>query len=307
MNIAVIGAGNWGLKIVKEYLRLKVNLSVCDINPKRLEFIKKKFRIKNTNTNYKKILSDPNIGAVNICTPSHTHYKICKDALESGKHVLLEKPMTLNYKNAKELVKIAKEKNLIFMIGHIYHYNQALINVKKMIKKNFFGKIFYIDYKWTDLVNSKLNDIIFDLGCHAIDILHFLLNKYPKYVTSISNSYVNKLDIAFITLKFNNDIISNIELSWLSPEKRREILIIGSKRCAKIDSLNQRIFIYNKGMKELKIKKNNTIKTELSHFLDCINNGKNPETDGKSGSEIIKILEFIKESLYENRTLKVSL
>jgi UDP-2-acetamido-3-amino-2,3-dideoxy-glucuronate N-acetyltransferase len=305
-NVAVIGVGHWGSKIVREYLNLKVNLSVCDIDSKRLEFIKKKYKIKNTNTNYKKFLSDSKINAVNICTPSDTHYKICKDSLEAGKHVLLEKPMALSYKNANELYKIAKERNLILMIGHIFHYNQALINIKKMVENDFFGNIFYINYKWTDLIKFKVNDIVFDLGCHMVDILHFLLNKYPQYVTCISNSYKNKLDIAFITLKFN-DIISNVELSWLNPEKKREILIIGSKKSAKVDCLNQRIFVYDKSMKELKVKKNNTIKTELSHFLDCINNRRNPETDGKNGSKIIRVLELIKKSLYENKTLKVRL
>ena len=304
-SIAVVGIGNWGSKKVEEYMNLGLEPFICDIDPQRLSFIKKKFGIENVTTDYKNFLSDSEIVAIDICTPNETHYEICKDALKSGKHVFLEKPMTLNSRNAEELVKIAKKNDLVLIIGHIYRYNKAMMKVQRMIREGFFGKIVYINYTWSDSIEPKTKDIVFDLGSHTIDILHFLLDRYPEEVTCVSNS--KNLDWAFMTLQFD-DIVCNVELSWVSPIKKREIFLIGKNKSAKVECANQRIFVYDKkNMRELKIERNNTIRDELTHFLDCIYNNKKPRTDGEMGFKIIKVLEFIKKSLKEKRTVEVKL
>lgn len=305
-KIAVIGVGYWGTKKVKEYLNLGIKPFVCDIDPQRLSFVKKKFGIKSVTTDYRDFLSNPDIVAFDICTPNETHYKICRDALKEGKNVLLEKPMTLNSKDAKKLVKIAEKNDLILMIGHIYRYNQAMKDIQEMIKKNFFGEIYYMNYTWTDRIEPKSNDIIFDLGSHTIDILHFLFNKYPEKVTCISNPHEKRLEIAFLNLQFD-DIVCNAELSWVSPIKKREIFLVGKKRSVRVECADQRIFVYDKTTKELKVKRNNTIRDELIHFLDCIYGNKKPKTDGRMGFKIIKVLEYVKKSLKKKKTVKIRL
>ena len=121
---------------------------VSDLSEENLEFCKKNFSVKNVSNDYNDVLSS-DVEAVSICTSNETHYQVCKDALNAGKNVLVEKPLTLQSEKAFELVNLAKQKNKLLAVGHIYRYNNAINEVKKLIKKNFFGKLYYLRLQWT--------------------------------------------------------------------------------------------------------------------------------------------------------------
>jgi predicted dehydrogenase len=321
VNVAVIGAGYWGKKVIKEYLQLarsdpKVNLlMVCDLNDENLRCCNKKFHIpaKNLTKEFKEVVGSNDVDAVHICTPNETHHQICKEALSAGKHVLLEKPMALHAKHAWELVGIAESRGLILQVGHIFRFNNALKMMRELIAQDYFGDLYYLKLQWTTLMSSPLNrDIIFDLGPHPVDIVNYLLNKWPIKVSCRARAYRRKLleELAYVTMEFDGKLMAHIELSWLQPGKVRQATIIGSERSASVDCLNQSIGIYENGDGDrfnLDVTRNNTILDEVSHFAGSILGGKNSNNLGSVGAGNVAVLESLKRSLEEERTVKIDL
>ena len=310
VNVGVIGVGYWGKKHVEEYLDLpmvKIN-SVCDINEENLSYCSDNFGITNTTTDYNKILSLDEIEAVSVCTSNDTHFKICKKALKNKKHVLVEKPMTLHFKEAKELVEIALKKEKVLSVGHIFRFNNALTEVKRLISKRFFGKIFLIEENWTNReLPYKNRDVIIDLAPHTFDILNYLLDEWPNEILCVGEVYRRSEleETAYIISKFKSGVLAHTNISWLFPEKKRVISIIGENRSATINVLTQDVIVYESGYTyNLGIERNNTIKSELLHFVESLIN---PEVEiknsGMVGTKTIELIEIAKKSLAEKRTI----
>jgi predicted dehydrogenase len=259
---------------------------------------------------YAAALSSDAIDAVHICTPNETHYQICKEALNAGKNVLLEKPMALRAKSAWELVGMAEHKDLILQVGHIFRFNNALKMIRDLMVQNYLGELYYLKLQWTTLCPSPLGrDIIFDLGPHPVDILNFLLSKWPETVTCKAKAYRRKKleELAYATMEFDEKVIAHMELSWLEPGKTRQVTVIGSERAANIDCLNQTIQVYENGDGDsfnLNVVKNNTIFDEISHFAESILLGKNSRNPGTVGAGNVAVLENLKRSLETGRTVK---
>jgi len=321
VNVAVIGAGFWGKKVIREYLQLarsdpKVNLlMVCDLNDENLRCCNKEFHIpaKNLIKEYKEVVGSKDVDAVHICTPNETHHQICKEALSANKHVLLEKPMALHAKHAWELVGIAESKGLILQVGHIFRFNNALKIMRDLIAQDYFGDLYYLKLQWTTFMPSPLNrDIIFDLGPHPVDIVNYLLGKWPIKVSCRARAYRRRLleELAYVTMEFDGKLLAHIELSWLQPGKVRQAIIIGSERSASVDCLNQSIGIYENGDGDrfnLDVTGNNTILDEVSHFVESVLGGKNSNNLGSVGAKNVAVLESLKRSLEEERTVKIDL
>lgn len=319
VNIGVIGAGYWGKKVITEYLVLSkgnpdVNLRrVCDIQKQSLRYCSEGLRIpeKRLTTNYKEIINSDDIHAVHICTPNETHYQICKEALMSRKHVLLEKPMTLLSQQAFELLNLAEKEDLVLQVGYIFRFNNALRKVRRLIKEGFLGKPYYLKFQWTTLIQpSPDRDIIFDLGPHPIDITNFLLGMWPTNVVCKAHAYTRtKLpEMAYATAELDGDIIVNLELSWLHPGKVRQLDIIGSKRSASIDCLNQKVEIFRDNGADgnrIHVKENNTILDELDNFIQRIRGPGQDLNSGHVGPMNVSVLESLKDSIVKNRTVKV--
>jgi len=323
LNVAVIGVGYWGKKIVSEYERLakknaSVSLhSVCDFLEENLKFCEGNYGVPYLKKYHKEVVASPEIDAVNICTPNETHYEICREALEAGKHVLVEKPMTLNSGEAYKLVDLARAKNLVLSVGHIFRFNRALDKVRSLVKSGFFGDLFWLRLQWTSLMPPiEGRDIITDLAPHPFDILNFLLDVWPLKITCKAKAYRREKleETAHIIAEFKNNVMANIELSWLLPGKTRIVSIIGSKRFAKIDCLTQEVKAFENGhFYNIPVKRNNTIEAELEHFIECIrnnhtlNNGYLNQNSGLLGANVVRLLEIARKSLEEERTERVEL
>jgi len=319
VNIAVLGAGYWGKKVIGEYLQLaqnhpKVNFSmVCDLQDRNLEYCRRDYDIpsRKLTKSYGEVLKSPDVNAVHICTPNGTHYQICKEALEAGKHVLLEKPMTLNSKHAYELVEIAESEGLTLQVGHIYRFNNALKWVRKLIEDRYLGDLYYLRLQWTTLMLPLPDrDIVFDLAPHPIDIVNYLLDMWPTKVSCKAGNYRREklTEVAYITAELDGKLLANIELSWLQPGKVRQTSVIASTRCATIDCLNQKIGIYENGNGEacdIKVERNNTILSEITHFTQRILQNEESNNMGSIGARNVEILEHIRRSLEEERTVRV--
>jgi len=312
-NVGVIGTGYWGRKIVDEYSRLDdVHIfGVSDLDEKNLQFCAERYGVKNGFKEYELLLAQKDLHAVNICAPNSMHYRIAKDALEAGKHVLVEKPITLNSKEAKDLVALAQKRKLTLSVGHIFRFNSALAEIQRLIKEErYFGKVFLMEFTWVNLEKAFPDrDVLWDLAPHMFDIQNYLLNEWPVEVSCIGAPFRRKEgeETAYVTSKFKDGVISMADISWLVPRKTRQIFIAGEARSALIDAVAQKVIVYESGYtKDLVIHPNNTIRDELLHFITSI---KDPQTEtrnsGSVGVRTVELIEAAKKSMAIGQCVKV--
>ncbi len=327
INMGVIGAGPWGKNHIRVYKELEeTNLkAISDTDETKLKDIDQDIKITK---NYKDILQNKDINAISICTPASTHFEIAKEALLAGKHTLVEKPLTTNSKEAEELIKLAKEKNLILAVGQIFRFDPSILKIKEEVKKGIFGKIYSISLTRMGLKKPR-EDIgaILNYAVHDLDIMCDILEKkYPTEITAIAIHPLKRKyeDLAIISTKFDNSTLGYCQVSWLIPKKIREFWLIGEKKSAYIDPISFELEIFEAGIvpkydnfnkfrlikKEgpsykLKIEKKEPLKEEIKHFIDCIKNKKEPVISGEVGLRTIKMVEAALKSVKEKRTIKL--
>jgi len=312
INVAVMGAGYWGRKIVDEYCNIP---SVClkavsDIMEENLDFCRTRYGVENLYKDYREVLEDETIAAVNVCLPNQLHHKVCKEALEAGKHVLVEKPMTLTPEEGWELVDLAQEGNLTLSVGHIYRFNNAMLEIRRLIEQNFFGRIFLMNFEWKNLERPFADrDVIVDLAPHYFDIVNFLLGEWPSRITCVGRPFRkgDNEEAAYIISEMGSGTIAHADINWLSPRKVRQIEMVGENRSVIIDAVAQEATVYESGYTyRLGIERNNTIRTELVHFLQSIGD---PLTEtrnsGVIGVKTVEMIESAKRSLEEGKAAPV--
>ncbi|MEW6606253.1 MAG: Gfo/Idh/MocA family oxidoreductase [bacterium] len=328
IKIGIIGCGHWGPNYVRNFNALadcKV-VECCDLSEEQLNKIKKQFPDITTQTDYLKMLKNPEIDAVVVATSTITHYQIAKDVLEHDKHVLIEKPITYLPKEGQELVKLSNQKGKILMVGHTFLYNAGIRKVKEYIDDGSIGKIYYLHATRTHLglIREDVN-VIWDLAPHDISIFSYFLNMEPINVSAKGGFFLKKdrADVSFLTLEYPNGIIGNIHVSWIDSNKVREIVVVGSKKRIVFDDLNplEPVRVFEKGVTlegtydgfgefklalrdgdiiSPKVQMIEPLKTQCQHFLNCITHNQTPFTDGKSGVKVVKVLRAIEESLAKN-------
>lgn len=254
LGIAIIGYGYWGPNLVRNFDSLpdcEVRL-VVDASPERLKLVNTRHSHITTSTNAAAIWNDASIDAVVIATPVFTHYKLAKQALEHGKHVLLEKPMTQSAHEAKELMELAKERGLLLMVDHTFLYTGAVRKIKELADAGELGQLQYFDSTRINLglFQSDIN-VLWDLAPHDISILLHLIPEKPVSVaaTGISHTFNRLENIAYLTVKYASDFIAHFSCSWSSPVKIRTILVGGDKRMVLFNDVEptEKVKVYDTG------------------------------------------------------------
>ncbi|GAX87598.1 conserved hypothetical protein [Lebetimonas natsushimae] len=314
MKISLIGYGYWGRNIARTLKELDIKIeTIFDLDKNQINEAKKLYKFKEYSS-LEEILKNSNI--VFIATPPSTHYIIAKKALEFNTHIFVEKPFTLNLKEAYELIEIAEKKNLKYMVDHVFIYSEPV----KFLKNNLasFGDIFYINSRRINLgLFQYATDVIWDLAVHDLSIIDYLVGLDIKKVNVFKKKYKNFPNeaIANINLELKNDILIGINVSWLSPVKVREMIIGGTKKTALYDdTAEKKIKLFNAGvmletskyeaMKYLvkynygdieipNLPNKMSLSNAISHFIDCVKNNKTPITDKKSILPVIEALEII--------------
>jgi predicted dehydrogenase len=212
------------------------------------------------------------------------------------------------------LVDIAKQYNKLLAVGHLFRYNNAINEVKKLIENKTFGDLFYLRFQWTiqwmpEIYPDKKLDIIVDMMPHLYDIMNYLTGLWPEKITCFGKDFIKKglEDTAFIICEFPNNIITHSEISWTLPEKVREVDVIGSKACAKIQAVSQKVTMFegsNEG-KVIKIKENNTLGDELRSFISAVKNNSIISNDGKIGAKTVELVEATRKSLESKKTISL--
>ena len=298
---------------------------VADLDARRLEsvalnqyqsWIQKTTRIED--------IFDSDVDGVVIATPVRTHYRLAKEALLHGKHVLVEKPLTASVEEAEELVALAKRQQRILMVGHTFEYNPAVNELRKLVQGGDLGKIYRIDAERVNLGLFR-NDInvIWDLAPHDISILLYLLGKKPQQVTVQAHAHLQPRihDVAHIDLNFADGMAAHIHVSWLHPCKIRRLTMIGDQRMVVYDDTNpsEMIKVYNKGADvhadpvvsyrngEITIPYIDWVeplRLECEDFANAIRTGQQPRANGEVGLEVVRILAMAEEALQEQERRK---
>jgi len=323
LRIAVIGGGYWGKKVIRETLEISRASgssqlhSIVDNFPESLAQCQKEFGPGlDYRTDYHSLATDPSLTGVHICTPNGTHFEVASTFLRQGKHVLVEKPLTLKTEEAYELVRLAKENDAVLCVGHIYRFNNGVQELRHVLAEGGLGEPYYVRLRWTDLMKPQLQrEVITDLAPHPFDICNYLLEAWPDKILCKGRGYRTKQneEVAFITADYKGGLMAHIEVSWLDSDKRREVTIIGSKGRAQLDCLNQKLVLELSGSRqEIPISANNTIASEIAHFSDCIRNRQSStpysnHSDGILGARVVSLLEASRESMFQDRTIQVQL
>lgn len=338
ISIAIIGCGHWGPNFIRNFSKIKgVTVKyVCDLSLQRLLEIKKVYPGIIITHELNKILNDKEVIAVVIVTPAQTHYKLAKQSLLSGKHVLVEKPITNNIAHAEELIAIAKKSKRILMVGHTFKYNQGINRLKDFIDRKKLGDIFYIHSQRTNLGPLRKDvNAMWDLVPHDISVANYFLNMLPVSVSAKGGKFLahDLEDVVFINLTYPNRILVNIHASWLDPRKVRQITVVGNKKMAVFDDLNihEPLRIYDKSVIKKSFKQDyrsfrefrmiikegeafvpkitfsEPLMNEVVHFINCIKKDLKPLTDGFDGLSVVKIMVALEKSLNNNgREVKLS-
>jgi predicted dehydrogenase len=321
INLAILGSGYWGTKLSGEYIHLQEQsknfnfYGIVDPDKKKLDAIQKKLNIPLSilSENVEECLHNKNINAIHVAAPNEEHFTLAHEALAQGKHVLLEKPMTMNSRDAFKLARMAEKSGKILLVGHIFRFNSALNKAKEILENGEIGKINYLQLSWMDHLNPLPNrDIIFDLLPHPVDIVNFLTDEWPSSIYAYSKSYTrpndkSKEDMAFVIMEMPDQKSAQITLSWIQPGiKQRLVTITGSEATMVIDTISQEIFIYGiRDRKKIAVTKNNTIMAMITHFVNCIHGKENPDNSSLVGAMTVGILSSARRSLTERRELRV--
>lgn len=311
LQVGVIGAGYWGRKHVDEYSKLPgAKLAwVADPSKEARDLCHAKYGVPNLTADYHELLRS-DVQAVSVCVDNSLHYKVAADALRAGKHVLVEKPLTLDAASSQDLIELAAANDLTLAVGHIYRFNNAILKLRELHQKRHFGPIYSIINRWTTLeARSPPRDVIFDLAPHAFDILNFVLGEWPTRITATGRAFRRPAleEMAFITAEYPSGTLGHIELSWMLPGKVRQIEVLGRDRAARIDCLSQKFDVLEAaGPTDLGIVANNTIATELMHFLEAIRAGDHTLNSGHVGLGTVRCLEASVRSMRTHQSVELS-
>src|SRR3989338_11059870 len=239
--IGIIGIGRFGINYLRAFNKLDgAQVSwICSRNKNNLDKIRNEMHLSAKATvDYKDILMDKDVDAVAIVTPAATHYKIAKEALLAGKHVIVEKPVTTSSKECGELIRISKRKNKVFMAAHIHRYNPGIQKLKEDIDSGKFGKINFIHY--THLGNGPVRtdiNVLWDFFPHTLSICNYLFGEIPVSVSANGACFLQEKieDIVAVNLRYKNGAYVTATGSWLYPFKRMDLVVSGEKLFAAFD------------------------------------------------------------------------
>lgn len=325
IKFGVIGYGYWGPNLVRNFAEANgaAIAAVADVDTSKLDIVNKRYPAVRTTTRFQDLLDDPGVDAIAIATPVNTHFELGMAALKAGKHLWLEKPMTETSLQARKLIDEAAKRNLCLFVDHTFIYTGAIRKMREIIKSGDLGRVYYYDSVRINLgLFQRDVNVISDLAVHDFSILDYLLGEHP---VAISASGMNHFpgtpeNLGFITLFYESGTIAHCNVSWLAPVKVRQILIGGSKKMITYDDLepSEKVKIYDKGVSftddpkqihELrvgyrtgdmwapKLAGTEALRLGAEHFVDCIADGKTPETDGNLGLRVVELIEAATSSM----------
>jgi len=325
INLAQIGVGYWGPNLLRNIAGNPECFvkTVVDLSPERQSFVQENYPSILVTDKINMVLEDPSIDAIVLATPVATHFDLAMKCLKAGKHILVEKPMAHSAQEVRQIGALANEKKLVAMVGHTFLYNSAVRYVKQLIDSGELGEIRYIYSQRINLGRIRNDvDALWNFAPHDLSIIQYWLDEQePLEMSRNGMSYVQKGidDVVFLAIKYPNNVMANIHVSWLDPNKIRKITLVGSKKMVVYDDIaDNKISIFDKGIDRMAVLGDKMdfdnpssftfqhrsgdvtipsfvwqepLKTEVAHFIDCIKNGTECITGPSHAEKVVKILE----------------
>jgi predicted dehydrogenase len=329
VTVAVVGAGHWGKNLVRNYAQMDATelKYVCDTNPKVREAMAMAYPQAKVVEDCSAAIADPDVEAVVVAVEAPRHYEIARAAVDAGKHVYVEKPMTLCSRHAGELLEAAEAKGVRLMVGHLLEYHPAVNYIKDMIANHTAGDPLYLYFQRVNLgIVRQAENAWWSLAPHDVSVACYLFDAEPVSVSASGQAYLQQgvEDVVFATLKFADGRMAHIHVSWLDPHKIRRVTLVGSEKMVVFDDMeaSEKIRVYDKGavVKSVesyveaitlrtgdilipKIPSVEPLRTECEHFIECIERDRTPRSDGRDGLRVVKVLEAGSKSLAEGGQL----
>jgi predicted dehydrogenase len=319
--VAVVGAGYWGVNHVRNFYEIGTLRMVCDTSKPSLAKIAEKFRPVRVEPDFQSALADDAIRGVVIATPAETHYRLARAAIEAGKDVLVEKPLTLDVAEGESLVELAEKRRAVLMVGHLLEYHPAVLRLRELISSGALGELQYIYSNRLNLGKVRREEnILWSFAPHDIAIILRLIDSWPTRIAATGGAYLQPhiADVTVTNMEFATGVRAHIFVSWLHPYKEQRLVVVGSKRMAVFDDVRNedKLVIYDQGVEfvngEPVARKNDGIAERLERaeplrrqcleFLKCIETRERPLTDGSSGLRVLRVLDAAERSLASGGT-----
>lgn len=319
IKMAAIGAGYWGKNLIRNFDALGVLEAICESNPGTLEQFKNQYPHIRGALKLGEVLSDSAIDAISVSTPAETHFELVKKGLMAGKHVFVEKPLCLEPGEGEELVRMARERKLILMVGHLLHYHPVVIKLKELINDGDLGRLQYIYSNRLNLGKIRTEEnILWSFAPHDISLILALTGQMPETVSAQGSYFLSKntADVTVSNLSFPSGVSAHIFVSWLHPFKEQKLVVVGDRSMAVFNDtepedkllLFPHQIMWKNGMpvpdkkEAIKVEweKAEPLKEECVHFLHCIADGSSPLTDGNEGLRVLEVLAACQESMYNS-------
>jgi predicted dehydrogenase len=325
IGVGVAGYGYWGPNLVRNLIeRPEFDLlGLCELSEERTNEFSRRYPGVPTYTELDRLLADPDLKAVAIATPPSTHYPLVLQALEAGKHVLVEKPLATTRAHALELIEVADAAGLVLMPGHTFLYSPPVNKVRNLIDEDLLGQIYFVTSSRMNLGKYQPGGVICDLAPHDLSILMYWLQRPVVNIAATAQGIFQDgvHETAFLTLTFEGDTTANIQISWLAPRKIREMVVVGSKRMIQYEdtAADDSIRIYDRGLEfsqpepanfgeyrliyrsgdmvAPRIEAVEPLSLELQDFARAIETGETPRSNAALGLEIVEAIEAAEASL----------
>ena len=325
IGIGVVGYGYWGPNLVRNFVEAPGArvIAVSDLRPERLAQAQARYPGVSVTTDHRELMADPAVDALVIATPVSTHFDLALAALQAGKHVLVEKPLTATSDQALRLIEEADRRQRVLMVDHTFVYTGAVRKIKELVDDGHLGRLYYYDSVRVNLGLFQHDvNVLWDLAVHDLSIMDYVLGRQPRAVAATGMAHVpgRPEDVAYLTCFFDDNLIAHFHVNWLAPVKIRRTLIGGDQRMIVYDDLepSEKIKIYDKGitlssgpegvyemlvgyrtgdMWAPQLNTSEALRVEALHFLECVSQGKRPLTDGQVGLNVVRVLEAATRSL----------
>jgi len=323
-KLALIGAGAWGRNLLRNlaHLRGADLVMCCDTDNDRCATTINGYKNVQVCVDPEIVLNSEEIDAVAIATPAITHYELASRAMEAGKDVFVEKPMTLSLRDAEKLVELADREDRVLMVGHLLEYHPAVEKMKELLDSGEVGQPYYIYSERVNLGKIRSDEnALWSFAPHDISIILYMLGEEPVEVACRGAAYIQPdiEDVAFLWMQFPGNRLAQVHVSWLDPHKMRRTTLVGSKRMVVFDDMQaaEKIRIYNKGVEHngmfsgyadalsLRfgdvtvpvLEMREPLKLECEHFVECVQTRSTPRSDGRDGLRVVRVLEAAQRSL----------
>ena len=325
IGIAVVGYGYWGPNLVRNFALLDDArvVAVCDSSAARRAAVERHHPGVTTYSDLRGMLDDPAVHAVVVATPVTSHFDLALQALQAGKHVLVEKPFTATVAEGEELIEVAERAGLVLMVDHTFVYTSAVRKISELVDKGEIGRLQYFDSVRVNLgLFQRDVSVLWDLAVHDLSIMDFVTGRLPAQVAATGMSHLpgEPENIAYLTCYFEDDMLAHFHVNWLAPVKVRQTMICGSEKMIVYNDIDasEKIRVYDKGlilseegdavyqrhvgyrtgdMWAPRLDNSEALSVEATHFVECIQSGAAPLTDGHAGLRIVRILEAASKSL----------